>query len=103
MPPVCLSAEKYDDGDEQDHKPPQEAPFPKGFKYDYCNPDVLLNRLSVRDGMLVTPEGLRYRVLWLRDCRRMLPETLEKIVALVRKGATAVGDAASVKAEVAAR
>ncbi|HNX36220.1 MAG TPA: glycosyl hydrolase [Kiritimatiellia bacterium] len=79
-------------GDEQDHKPPQEMPFPAGFKYDYCNPDILLNRLSVRDGMLVTPEGLRYRVLWLRDCRRMLPETLEKIVALVRKGATVVGD-----------
>ena len=79
-------------GDEQDHKPPQEAPFPKGFKYDYCNPDVLLNRLSVRDGMLVTPEGLRYRVLWLRDCQRMLPETLEKIQRLVRKGATVVGE-----------
>ena len=79
-------------GDEQGHKPPQEAPFPKGFKYDYCNPDVLLNRLSVSDGDLVTPEGLRYRVLWLRDCRRMLPETLEKVVALVRKGAVVVGE-----------
>ncbi len=79
-------------GDEQDHKPPQEFPFPKGFKYDYCNPDILLSRLSVRDGLLMTPEGLRYRVLWLRDCRRMLPETLEKIVSLVRKGATVVGE-----------
>ncbi len=78
-------------GDELDHKPPQLAPFPAGFKYDYCNPDILLNRLSVRDGQLVTPEGLRYRVLWLRDCPRMLPETAEKLLALVRKGAVVVG------------
>ena len=79
-------------GDEQDHKPNQEAPFPAGYKYDYCNPDVLLNRLSVRDGLLVTPEGLSYRALWLKECPRMLPETLEKMLSLVRKGAVVVGE-----------
>ncbi len=79
-------------GDEQPHKPPQEAPFPAGLKYDYCNPDILLNRLSVDNGRLVTPEGLSYRVLWLNDCRRMLPETLEKILELVRKGAAVAGE-----------
>ena len=80
-------------GDEINHKPDQEVPFPAGFKYDYCNPDVLLNRLSVRNGMLVTPEGVRYRVLWLPDNPRMLPQTLEKLYALVRDGATVIGDA----------
>ena len=80
-------------GDEINHKPDQEAPFPAGFKYDYCNPDVLLNRLSVQEGMLVTPEGIRYRVLWLPDNQRMLPETLKKLYALARAGATIVGDA----------
>ena len=80
-------------GDEINHKPDQEAPFPEGYKYDYCNPDVLLNRLSVRDGMLVTPEGIRYRLLWLPDNKRMLPQTLEKLVALVSEGATIVGNA----------
>ena len=78
-------------GDELDHKPLQGAPFPAGYRYDYCNPDILLNRLSVRDGQLVTPEGIQYRVLWLRDCPRMLPETLEQLVKLVRSGATVVG------------
>jgi hypothetical protein len=38
-------------GDELDHKPDQNADFPAGYKYDYCNPDVLLNRLKVTDGM----------------------------------------------------
>ena len=79
-------------GDEQDHKPPQEAPFPAGCRYDYCNPDALLHRLSARDGMIVTPEGLRYRLLWLRDCPRMLPETLERLVSLVQQGAVLVGE-----------
>ena len=79
-------------GDEQDHKPRQDTPFPAGYRYDYCNPDVLLNRLSVRDGRLVTPEGLSYHLLWLRDCQRMLPETLERLVALVKEGAVLVGE-----------
>ncbi|HWH70823.1 MAG TPA: glycosyl hydrolase, partial [Candidatus Sulfotelmatobacter sp.] len=79
-------------GDEQDHKPQQDAPFPAGYRYDYCNPDVLLHRLSVRDGRIVTPEGLRYGVLWLRECPRMLPETLERLVALVKEGAVLVGE-----------
>lgn len=78
-------------GDELDHKPSQDAPFPAGYKYDYCNPDILMNRLTVSNGQLVTPEGVSYRLLWLKDCSRMLPETLEKIVALVQEGATVAG------------
>jgi hypothetical protein len=81
-------------GDEINHKPDQNAPFPEGFKYYYCNPDVLLNRLTVRnDGRLVTPEGVSYRVLWLPDIPRMLPQTLEKLRTLVHDGATLIGEA----------
>ncbi|MDD4513988.1 glycosyl hydrolase [Massilibacteroides sp.] len=80
-------------GDEISHKPDQDAPFPQGFKYDYCNPDVLLNRLSVQNGMLVTPEGVSYKVLWIPDNERMRPETLEKIYSLIQEGATVVGNA----------
>jgi hypothetical protein len=54
-------------GDEIEHKPHTHSPLPKGYKYDYCNPDVLLNRLSVKEGMVVTPEGISYRILWLPD------------------------------------
>lgn len=79
-------------GDEQNHKPDQSLDFPEGYAYDYCNPDVLLNRLSVKNGQLVTPEGISYRVLWLHDCKRMLPETLEKILSFVRQGITVVGE-----------
>jgi len=80
-------------GDEIDSKPDQNAPFPAGYKYDYCNPDVLLNRLSVVNGRIVTPEGIQYRVLWLPATTHMLPQTLEKLASLIRAGATVVGNA----------
>jgi hypothetical protein len=80
-------------GDEINHKPNQEAPFPEGYKYDYCNPDVLLNRLTVRDGMICTPEGICYRAIYVPDAPRMLPQTLEKLYALVNEGAVVIGDA----------
>ena len=79
-------------GDEIDHKPDQKAPFPDGYKYDYFNPDVLLNRLEVKDGCIKTPEGLSYRLIWLPESRRFLPETLEKLAELVEAGAILVGD-----------
>ena len=80
-------------GDEISHKPDQEYPFPAGYKYDYCNPDVLLNRLSVKDGMVVTPEGLSYKFIWIPENKRMLPETLERIQTLLEEGATIVANA----------
>ncbi len=80
-------------GDEADHKPDQNAPFPAGYAYDYCNPDALVNRLSVVDGRIATPEGLRYSLLWIPENRRMLPETVEAIYRLVQAGATVVGNA----------
>lgn len=80
-------------GDEIGHKPDQEYGFPAGFRYDYCNPDVLLNRLSVTDGRITTPEGLSYGVMWIPDNKRMRPETLEKIRSMIEAGAVVVADA----------
>ena len=79
-------------GDEIDHKPNQEAPFPAGYKYDYCNTDILLHRLDVKNGCIVTPEGISYRLLWLPESQRLLPETLEKMIDLVKAGAILVGN-----------
>ncbi len=80
-------------GDEIGHKPCQKQPFAAGHKFDYCNPDVLLNRLSVEDGMITTPEGLRYRMMWIPDNKRMQPETLEKLQQLIADGAVVVANA----------
>ena len=80
-------------GDEINHKPSQKFPFPAGYKFDYCNPDILLNRLRVEDGCVVSPEGLRYRFIWIPENKRMLPETLERLRALMKQGAIVVADA----------
>ena len=80
-------------GDEISHKPDQEYPFPTGYKYDYCNPDVLMNRLTVKNGLVMTPEGLSYRFIWIPENKRMLPETLERLHALMEQGATVVANA----------
>ena len=80
-------------GDEISHKPDQEYLFPTGYKYDYCNPDVLMNRLSVKNGLVVTPEGLSYRFIWIPENKRMLPETLERLHSLMEQGATVVANA----------
>jgi len=79
-------------GDEIDHKPDQNIEI-EGYKYDYCNPDMLLNRLSVKDRKIVTPEGLTYRVLWIPENRRMRPETLEKIGRMIEDGAVVIAEA----------
>ena len=104
-------------GDEVGHKPYQATGngkfqkghirFPEGYKYDYCNTDILLNRLSVKDKCIVTPEGLTYEVLWVPENERMLPETIDKIGELIRAGARVISNApqspATLNQEVASR
>jgi hypothetical protein len=65
---------------------------PAGYAYDYVNAEVLLKRMAVKDGRLVLPDGMSYRVLVLPDhLERMTLPVLEKIRDLVAAGATVVG------------
>ncbi|MCM2680677.1 glycosyl hydrolase [Echinimonas agarilytica] len=64
---------------------------PDGFGYDYTNTDVLLTRISVKDGWLVLPEGTRYRALHLTETQYMQLATLKRIEDLVAQGATVIG------------
>ncbi|SPE37413.1 Glycoside hydrolase family 2 sugar binding (fragment) [Candidatus Sulfopaludibacter sp. SbA6] len=66
-------------------------PVPEGYDYDFINADALLNRMSVKDGRLVLPDGMSYRVLVLPEIDRMTLPVLRKIRALVAGGATVVG------------
>jgi len=65
--------------------------LPKGYSYDVCNAEVLLTRLSVKDGRLVLPDSMSYRLLVLPDNKRMPVEVVRKIRDLVKAGATVVG------------
>lgn len=103
-------------------RPPTLAP-PKylvpdlgaGYDCDYANAEVLLTRMSVKDGKVVLPDGMSYRLLVLQNCTspsedisrlvggfqnlhvspvpstEMSVEVIQKIRELVRNGATVVG------------
>lgn len=63
----------------------------KGYDYDVCNEEVLLTRLSVKNGRIVLPDGMSYRLLVLPDDKRMPVPVIEKIRELVNAGATVAG------------
>jgi hypothetical protein len=64
---------------------------PAGYAADSCNDDVLLHRVSVKDGRLVLPDGMSYRVLVLPPGPAMTPELLQKVSDLAAAGATIIG------------
>lgn len=63
----------------------------KGYDYDVCNEEVLLTRLSVKNGRIVLPDGMSYHLLVLPDSNRMPLPVLKKISELVKAGATVIG------------
>jgi hypothetical protein len=65
---------------------------PPGYAFDLANADVLLNRLSVDNGAIVTATGMRYRVLYLGGSSdKMTMSALKKVRALAEAGAVVVG------------
>jgi len=67
-------------------------PVPAGYNFDYINADALVHLLSVADGQLTTPSGMRYRVLALDPySQHMSLPVLRKIRNLVGAGASVVG------------
>jgi hypothetical protein len=67
-------------------------PDRKGYNFDGCAPS-LLYKASVVNGNIFFPGGASYRLLVLPAIPTMTPALLEKIVALVKAGATVVGSA----------
>ncbi len=62
-----------------------------GYDYDACNAEVLLTRMTVRNGRIVLPDGMSYRLLVLPERKSMPIEVLQKLRDLVEAGATVVG------------
>ena len=63
----------------------------EGYDHDNCNEEVLLTRMNVRDGRVVLPDGMSYRVLVLPDNQPITLAALEKVASLIESGATVVG------------
>ncbi len=62
-----------------------------GYDYDVITEEALLTRTSVRDGNIVLPDGMSYRVLVLPDRDQISLPVLKKIKELVAAGATIIG------------
>ncbi|MDP5030922.1 glycosyl hydrolase [Paraglaciecola sp.] len=69
-----------------------DVDIPAGFGHDLTNTDVLLNRVNVKDGWLVLPEGTRYKALVLSKTDYLHVKTLKRIQTLVAAGATVIGN-----------
>ncbi|MDD4103344.1 MAG: glycosyl hydrolase, partial [Kiritimatiellae bacterium] len=65
--------------------------LPAGYGYDVINNEVLLERVSVKDGEIVLPDGMRYRLLAIDlDDERTSPAVLRKIAELKEAGVPVV-------------
>ncbi len=65
---------------------------PAGYKYDECSAEALMARMSVKEGRLVLPDGMSYRLLVLpENVTLMTPSLVRKIKELVADGATVLG------------
>ncbi|RZK76058.1 MAG: glycosyl hydrolase, partial [Pedobacter sp.] len=50
-----------------------------GYDCDYSNPEVLLTRMTVKNGRIVLPDGMNYKVLVLQNAISTLPEIAKEV------------------------
>ncbi len=88
---VVIDGEDYGRGPNMATLPGQYGPIPTGYNYDYISDRALLTELSVKDGCLVTPSGMSYRLLQLPTGDALTPEITRKLRDLVQAGAVVIG------------
>ena len=78
--------------------PPQDAlkengsiPDKKGYGFDACSPDMLIEWAEVENGNIVFPGASSYEILVLPNFDTMTPDLLKKITHLVENGAVIIG------------
>ena len=69
-----------------------DHPLPEGFDSDNCSPEALFTRTAVKDGNIVLPDGMSYRMLVLDKSRTVTPDLLKRIRQLAADGATILGE-----------
>tara|TARA_R110002096_G_scaffold9533_3_gene37608 strand:- start:65386 stop:68844 length:3459 start_codon:yes stop_codon:yes gene_type:complete len=79
-------------GDHYERPPFDLDYFPKGYRFDYLNAEILQEKLSVKNGKLHVEDGGDYKIITLRDSESMLLSTAKKLKELVLNGAVILGD-----------
>jgi hypothetical protein len=62
-----------------------------GYDWDKCSKDVIINRTSVKDGRIVLPDGMSYRVMMLAPEKGIDLNVLRKLEQMVKDGMTLIG------------
>jgi hypothetical protein len=70
---------------------PSQGSYHEGYLYDVCDADAIINRMSVKDGHIILPDGMSYKVLILEKSEAMTYRVLKKISQLVAGGAIIIG------------
>ncbi|MCX8170400.1 MAG: glycosyl hydrolase [Candidatus Bathyarchaeota archaeon] len=68
------------------HESRLNPPVPKGYDYDFVNGEAILTRLCVKDGKIVTPDGMSYSILVLGEREKITLGLLRKIRDMVERG-----------------
>lgn len=62
-----------------------------GYDYDVITAEAIIERLSVKDGRLVLPDGMNYAALVLPDREAISLNVLKKIRTLIQEGGIVIG------------
>jgi hypothetical protein len=60
--------------------------LPQGYAGDVTGPDALLKPFTIKDGAMVLPDGMRYRLCILAPLKKILPSSLRQLKELVAAG-----------------
>ncbi len=70
----------------------RDPKLPDGYNFDYVNTEVI-DKMQVKDGRFVLPDGMSYLVLVLPPQTTIRPAVLEKLKELIAAGGIVVGPA----------
>lgn len=79
-------------GDQYERPPFDLDAFPKGYRFDYLNAEILQERLSMKASKIHAKDAGDYRIILLRDSKNMLLSTAKRLKELVMQGAVILGD-----------
>lgn len=79
-------------GDHFERPPFDLDEFPKGYRFDYLNAEILHEKISIKDDKIHVENGGDYRIIKLRDSESILLSTAKKLKELVTNGAVILGD-----------
>ncbi|PTQ97914.1 concanavalin A-like lectin/glucanase superfamily protein [Mucilaginibacter yixingensis] len=78
-------------GQDLSNRPSPSPEPPAGYDFDYINTESLLKQVSVKNGRIMLPDGMSYRMLILPDRNSMPLNVAERLHELVQQGLVIYG------------